>query len=109
MRLTGEARSCEAVEVCGDAVFVADFLVYTKDGRGAAKVQIQGGSIGVGVLGMAAGGVDQRAIVNALIDQLIQSPSDLAIAEVRVIDPTWDGEPNRYGFDGRTFLGRDNR
>jgi hypothetical protein len=109
VHLGGDVGSGEAVEVCEDALYVADFLVYAKDGRGAAKIQVQGGTIGVGILGMAAGGVDRRAIVEALIDRLIQSPSDLAIAEVRVIDPAWDGEPNRYGFDGRAFLGRENR
>jgi hypothetical protein len=112
--LAGRAiRPAGGVEICEGAVYVVDFLVRTGDGRLAAKVQLQGGSIGVGLLGIGVAGFDPRAIASAFASALIERPGAVAQCEVRVLDPAWgideSGEPNRYGFDGTRYLGIGNR
>lgn len=93
--------SRDAVEEIEDAVYVVDFVVSRGDEM-VAKVQVQGGAIGVGVLGVVMVGLGP-AVVDALAGALSAAPDDVAEAEVRVVDPK-DGRVVRHGFDGSRFL-----
>lgn len=106
-------------EFVDGGTWVLDFLV----GRGAepvGKVQLQGGMIGVGALGVLAPGEDPEAVVGALCEALLAAPEAVRPIEVWVVDPEqgdlpeeYEPEPNdghvcRFGYDGEAYLGADN-
>lgn len=94
----------EGVELCEGAVFVVDFVVAGPAGP-VGKVQVQGGAIGVGLLGVVEGSAE--AVAQALRDALLGEPEVLASYAVAVAEPGADGEPGpvfRYGWDGARFL-----
>lgn len=118
--LTDEPLPADAaVELIDDAVFVRDMVVEEESGSPVAKLQIQGGMIGVGLLGVQNRSVGVR-VTEALTAALGADPNELRPISVRVRDPDWDDAPqdyipvpdpgrvNTYGWDGRAFLGADN-
>ena len=115
----GGRERCSEIEVIDDAVFVRDWVVIGRDGRPQAKLQVQGGMIGVGLLGVQERAHGRR-IMNGFTHQLTLEPEALAQVVVRVRDPLWVEAPedfrpvptadhvNAYGWDGQRFLGADN-
>ena len=107
------------VEVIEDAVFVRDWIVADSAGAAVAKLQIQGGMIGVGLLGVQTRTAD-RGIVDALTAAMVARPFDVGLVRTRVRDPVWAEVPeafrpepspdtaNQYGWDGVRYLGVDN-
>ena len=107
------------VEVIEDALFVIDWRVEDENGRVVAKLQVQGGMVGVGLLG-----VQERDLTTSLVDALttilVELPEQLAPVCICVRDPAWTDWPddftptpgpqtvNAYGWDGARFLGADN-
>lgn len=106
------------VEVVDDAVFVLDWVVSAED-EPVAKVQIQGGMLGVGLLGVQARDLGRR-IVDPLTAVLAARPHEVATGVIRVRDPDWveaphdyrprpgDDAANVFGWDGVRYLGADN-
>lgn len=89
----------DTVEHVDDAVYVVDFVVRCA-GEAVAKVQIQGGTIGVALLGVAR---DVEAVVEAFEGALLADPTEVAVCRVQVLDPK-SGPLCAYGFDGAEYL-----
>jgi len=117
--LMGQSPTEGPVELVDDAVFVVDFVVWAEDAKPVAKVQIQGGMIGVGLLGVQERRLEHR-LIDALTQALVASPQTYEICSVRVRDPDWLEAPsdytpspdaerfNAFGWDGQRLLGADN-
>lgn len=107
------------VEHIEGGVWVVDFVVHHRE-RPAGKVQLQGGMIGAGLLGVLAEHESPEAVLSALVARLVDAPGEVAVCEVRIVDPEWETSPEdyapapdstsvaRFGFDGARYLGADN-
>lgn len=98
------ALSSDTVEHVDDGVFVVDFVV-TRDDEPIAKLQVQGGTIGAGALGVARSESIATDVVAALEAALAREPEEVAICRIRVLDPAVDEKPREYGYDGHGYLG----
>jgi hypothetical protein len=85
-----------------DAVWILDFIV-AEGGAPVAKLQLQAGAIGAGLLGVARGDGDAARVVAALVAVLTAAPEGVAPVRVRVAAP--GGPVHEYGFDGARYLG----
>ncbi len=116
---TGLAAPTRApVDIVDDAVYVLDWVVSIED-EAVAKVQIQGGMIGVGLLGVQDRDLGGR-LVDALTGVLAARPHEVAPISLRSRDPDWAEAPDDYrprpderaanvfGWDGARYLGADN-
>lgn len=99
--------------------YSVDFYVLRGE-EPVAWLQLQGGMNGVFLLAE----VRETSLADRLPDfvlaMLLDRPSEIAACTVEVIDPGWEIEPayyqptpseesrNRYGWDGTTFLGKEN-
>ncbi len=92
----------DTVEHVDDALFVIDFVVRAS-GAPVAKVQLQGGTIGVALLGVAR---DATAVLEAFEAALLAAPGEVAVCRVLTLDPTQgaDAPIHAYGFDGARYL-----
>lgn len=107
------------VEHIDGGVFVLDFVV-ARAGVLVAKVQLQAGMIGAGLLGVVRSDEAPGALASALVRALGAAPAAVAAVEVRIVDPEWALEPEvfspppssesvgRFGYDGARYLGRGN-
>ena len=107
------------VEVIDDAVYVLDWVVTTLDGTTVAKLQVQGGMVGVGLLGVQRRELG-TSVVDALLAAMIERPLDVSRSKVLVRDPDWEEAPddylprpdgrhaNAFGWDGHSYLGVEN-
>ena len=120
LELAGEPLAPDGpVEIVDDAVFVLDWRVVDAEGVTRAKLQIQGGMVGVGLLGVQDRDLGPR-LVEALTEALLTSPADVDTVCARVQDPDWMNTPqdyvpapsaehvNHYGWDGTRYLGTQN-
>lgn len=115
----GLAMTPDVVEHVEGGVWVVDFVV-TEGERAVAKLQLQAGMIGAGVLGAIDAGVALEPVLQALQDTLLSEPAQVQPIEVRIVDPDWAISPEdfsptptpksqcRFGFDGARYLGADN-
>lgn len=109
----------DAVEDIEDGVWVVDFVVG-QGGLPIAKVQLQAGMAGAGLLGVAGNSEQAGLLVQSLIQRLLEAPSAVAECQIRIHDPLWRVDPGayaphpgddavvHYGFDGEVYLGKDN-
>jgi hypothetical protein len=100
--------------------YVIDFLVYNKNERPIAEFQLQGDTMGAGVLGRRTEDCSSDDVVQALASILLEQPMDLTVCRLSIVDPEWREDPsmyipkpkrgskNLYGWDGKKFLGEDN-
>lgn len=89
----------DTVEHVDDALFVVDFVVR-RDGATVAKVQLQGGTIGVALLGLTT----DEGVVRAFEGALAEAPEVVASCRVLTLDPN-GGPVHVFGHDGARYLG----
>lgn len=109
----------QLVEHIEGGVWVLDFVV-TREASPVAKVQLQAGMIGAGVLGVIAEGEPLESLLVGLQGRLLEAPGQVEVAQIQVVDPDWAACPEdytppptvgsrcRFGFDGAAYLGADN-
>lgn len=85
-----------------DALWILDFVVE-EAGQPVAKVQLQAGAIGAGLLGVARAPDDAARLVDALVAALTAAPDEVAPCRTRVVCPR-TGAAAVYGFDGTRYL-----
>lgn len=84
------------VEVEADGLFIADVLALDEQDRVLAKLQLQAGPLGIGVLGVATSQAASKRCLEALVEALTSEPAVLSDAEVRV-ELADGGRVFRYG------------
>ncbi|MEQ9498547.1 MAG: hypothetical protein RIT81_16850 [Deltaproteobacteria bacterium] len=91
----------DTVEHVDDALFVIDFVVRRGEAP-VAKIQLQGGTIGVALLGVTA----DAAVVEAFEAALLAAVDEVATCRVMTLDPAAgpDASVQRFGFDGARYL-----
>jgi hypothetical protein len=92
--------------------YYLNFVVFTRDLRPAAFLNLHGNSAGVRVWGTCTPEFCPDAIMKAFIDVLLENPNDLNVCKLTTIDTDpvdLDkrrlGKPHVYGWDGLKFLG----
>ena len=104
-RMTGGlGRDPAAVDEIEGAVFVLDFVVREGDAE-VAKVQVQAGGVGAGLLGVVRSAADAPRVVDAWIAALVAAPAQVASVRIQVAEPAGRGPPAAYGHDGARYLG----
>lgn len=102
----GLGLQSDAVECIEGGVWVLDFVVHGGE-QPVAKVQLQAGTIGAGLLGVAVDPEQAEGLMQALLQALHEAPSAVAVCRIRIRDPEADLEYT-YGFDGQNYLGAEN-
>lgn len=112
----GLGLSSDRVEEIEDAVWVVDFVLQ-REGQPVGKLQLQGGMIGAGLLGVLAGAEEPSAVSQAVLQALLAAPDEVCPCEVRVCDPEPEGQGGddrpeapvlRFGLTAEGYLGADN-
>lgn len=100
--------------------YALNFLVRERSRKSVAGFQLQGNTFRIAVLGDYREGVKPRDVIDDFVALLVREPEKLARCRVRIYDPEWKESPeeyepapkrstrNKYGWDGRKFLGSDN-
>ncbi len=96
----------DAVECIEGGVWVVDFVVHC-DEAPVAKIQLQGGMIGAGLLGVAVNPEHAEGLMQALLHRLLRAPEAVAECRVRIRDPEAEDECV-FGFEGGVYLGKAN-
>lgn len=93
----------EEKQYCEEGLFIVDLLVAQSDGRVLAKLQLQAGAPGVGILGAAGSEEAAKNSVSALKQALLDSCRDLEALTLEVVDPDTQ-QSYRYGYSAQGLL-----
>jgi hypothetical protein len=122
-RLSEETEGCLGLakeERVDGGGFAMDVVVRDSTSAVVAGFQLQGDTFGAAILGSCTKSTKADDVLDDFGKLLLREPQSLAMCRIRIYDPEWKDEPedyeptpkrctrNKYGWDGKQFLGADN-